>query len=312
MQVNGFLNRVPDDFLSNLEQDILIQGLSDLKNNFYDYLHGGLGACVYFLETESSDFSIKALSFIVDYIEKNAEFDDDGIKWNEDSFLNIPPDGSFNPNKEYNLGLAHGIPSIALLLSSIYKRGINTEKSKSLVQGSVDWLLKQRIELNGEKLFPLFVRKDYQQKTRSQLGWCYGDLGISMALWKISENMDYFFLKEKIIEYMFETLKNVKAELQGRNFDAGLCHGTSSIAHIYNRFYHYSKIEKFKTQSQFWFSQTFEQQKHSDGIARFKTHYSTGDVNCTGLLEGVSGIGLSLIGAISDIEPKWDKCLLLS
>ena len=30
------------------------------------------------------------------------------------------------------------------------------------------------------------------------------------------------------------------------------------------------------------------------------------------LLDGIAGIGLSLISAISSIEPQWDECLLLS
>ena len=31
-----------------------------------------------------------------------------------------------------------------------------------------------------------------------------------------------------------------------------------------------------------------------------------------GFLEGIAGIGLSLISAISDTDPSWDECLLLS
>ncbi|MFM7431585.1 MAG: hypothetical protein ACKO1F_17035, partial [Flammeovirgaceae bacterium] len=37
-----------------------------------------------------------------------------------------------------------------------------------------------------------------------------------------------------------------------------------------------------------------------------------GWVEFDGLLEGSAGIGLALLSAISDIEPKWDRCLLLS
>jgi hypothetical protein len=31
-----------------------------------------------------------------------------------------------------------------------------------------------------------------------------------------------------------------------------------------------------------------------------------------GFLEGATGIGLALLGAISDVEPAWDRVLLLS
>ncbi len=39
------------------------------------------------------------------------------------------------------------------------------------------------------------------------------------------------------------------------------------------------------------------------GINSEKTKY---------LLEGIAGIGLAMISAVSDIEPIWDECLLLS
>ena len=35
-------------------------------------------------------------------------------------------------------------------------------------------------------------------------------------------------------------------------------------------------------------------------------------LNSNNLIHGISGIGLSLISAISTIEPKWDRCLLIS
>ena len=52
-----------------------------------------------------------------------------------------------------------------------------------------------------------------------------------------------------------------------------------------------------------------------DGIAGFKfwkTKELGGWKNEFALLDGVTGVGLALISAISDIEPKWDECLLLS
>ena len=54
-----------------------------------------------------------------------------------------------------------------------------------------------------------------------------------------------------------------------------------------------------------------------DGLAGYKTYMSTDPQHgewhsVPGLLEGVSGIGLSLIAAVAEFEPVWDEALLLS
>ena len=78
--------------------------------------------------------------------------------------------------------------------------------------------------------------------------------------------------------------------------------------------YNYTGMEAFRETSEYWYKVTFEKAIYPDGFAGYK-HGSGMDhklVNRYGLLEGVSGIGLSFISAISDIEPKWDTLLLLS
>ena len=55
--------------------------------------------------------------------------------------------------------------------------------------------------------------------------------------------------------------------------------------------------------------------KIDDGVAGYKvwrtSEYGGLQIEYA-FLEGIAGIGLSLISAISDIDPKWDEYLLLS
>jgi hypothetical protein len=54
---------------------------------------------------------------------------------------------------------------------------------------------------------------------------------------------------------------------------------------------------------------------YKDGIAGYKAWHTEkygGWVAESGLLEGIAGIGLMLVSIVSDIEPKWDRCLFLS
>lgn len=54
--------------------------------------------------------------------------------------------------------------------------------------------------------------------------------------------------------------------------------------------------------------------KFEDGLAGYKTWQGAerGFRNEYGLLEGIAGIRLVLLAYLSDEEPTWDECLLLS
>ena len=52
--------------------------------------------------------------------------------------------------------------------------------------------------------------------------------------------------------------------------------------------------------------------KFKDGLAGYKMWNIDNYKNESNLLEGIAGIGLALLSSISDEDPSWDECLLLS
>jgi hypothetical protein len=97
--------------------------------------------------------------------------------------------------------------------------------------------------------------------------------------------------------------------------DAGICHGTAGIAHIFNRFYRDTQLDSFKHATDYWIDQTLKMAKFKDGLAGYKSWqgHENGWKNEYGLLEGIAGIGLVLHSYLHpEIEPTWDSCLLLS
>jgi len=94
--------------------------------------------------------------------------------------------------------------------------------------------------------------------------------------------------------------------------DADFCHGSVGVAHIFSRFYNYTGNENFRKAAEYYYRKTIDMAVHPDGLAGYKHLTDDGLVTDYSLLEGISGIGLSLISAVSDIEPQWDQCLLLS
>jgi lantibiotic biosynthesis protein len=75
-----------------------------------------------------------------------------------------------------------------------------------------------------------------------------------------------------------------------------------------------TKNSVFKETANYWIEQTLKMATFEDGLAGFKTW--RGDtkewINDYGFLEGIAGIGLALLSHISDEEPTWDRCLLMS
>ena len=80
--------------------------------------------------------------------------------------------------------------------------------------------------------------------------------------------------------------------------EAGICHGGAGLVHLYNRMYQATGDERLKTTCKTWIQHTldlWERQPLSDD----------------GLLTGAAGVGLALLGTVSQTPPLWDRPLLL-
>jgi len=146
------------------------------------------------------------------------------------------------------------------------------------------------------------------------LGWCYGDLGIAMALWQAGIALRNEIWKNKALEVLLFAAEK-RRDLR-KNFvnDAGLCHGSAGIGHVFYRVWWNTKIPEFKNAANYWFEQTIKMSIFADGLAGYKMWYGEekGWANSYGLLEGIAGIGLALLMYYYEVEPTWDECLLLS
>jgi lantibiotic biosynthesis protein len=149
----------------------------------------------------------------------------------------------------------------------------------------------------------------------SRLGWCYGDPGIASSIWQAGKALKNEEWKNEAIEIMLHASLRKELKINGV-MDAGICHGTAGIAHIFNRFYWETKMPVFKEAANYWIEETLKMAYHKDGLAGYKAWQGKerGWQNEYGLLEGVAGIGLVLLGFLTDDinDLSWDRCLLLS
>jgi hypothetical protein len=207
--------------------------------------------------------------------------------------------------------------SIAAILSKLYKiDGINEDKTETLLRGTVKYILAQEIDkYKYGSYFSNYALESTPTITKSRLAWCYGDLGIASALYQAG-----IALKEKtwinkaldIILFAATQRRNLKDNYV---IDAGLCHGTTGIGHIFYRMWWNTKMPEFKDAANYWFNQTLTMITSKDGLSNFKIYDMQNEkllITHYGLLGGVSGLGLALLTYYYGEEPEWDECLLLS
>lgn len=211
--------------------------------------------------------------------------------------------------------MSHGISSILSILCKSYMNNYNIKNTDILIRYTVNFLLKSK-QSNMNSLYPNYIDiynyKGVKTKKESRLAWCYGDLGVGIALWHASQALGQENWKQESINIFVHAAKRRELEQNGI-VDAGLCHGTAGIAHIFNRMFRNTGIKEFKDSSDYWILETIKMAKFKDGLAGYKAwHGKNGWQNEYGFLEGIAGIGLALIAAISDDDPTWDECLLLS
>lgn len=304
----NFISKEDVPFLDEMDKILYNQMMRQIKNGDWDFLHGAGGIATYFLVRLHKKNCVGYLSEFVNELERHSTKDDDGaIKWESQSDIEQGAIGS-------NLGLSHGMASIVSFLSKMLVIENNKQETLQLLNGAVKYLLSQRMDvfINGAN-FPNVVFNNGIHVTSRVMGWCYGDMGISMALYQASKATRNKDLESLALKVLLDTT-NLKSLKKEHISDPSICHGTVGIAHMYNRVFQETKIEQFKDSSLFWFEETFKMTAFENGVADFKKWFSCHEnsVDECSVLVGASGIGLALISAISKSNYEWDGCLFLS
>ena len=307
-----FISLDLDELLNPFDDFLLSQMQHEFKAQNYDVLHGALGYGLYFLKRyESLPESIKNnsthkefLVYVVDKVEEMAIKDGDGLKW--ESVLDIE-----KGNKGYNLSLSHGMSSIIYVLYKLFYANIEKERVASLIRGAIKYI-KSTQNLDGDlSQFPSWVESGVPIEYKSRLAWCYGDIGIAKAFEWSGKILDDLVLKRSASIILDSASKRKEPE-NTNVIDSGYCHGSFGNAHIFQQLGLQYKKKQFQETSTFWLRDGLSKHKSNSNAmyqqwnGMTKTWYSS-----ISLLEGISGIGLTMIDFLSAKESKWDECLML-
>jgi hypothetical protein len=95
--------------------------------------------------------------------------------------------------------------------------------------------------------------------------------------------------------------------------DAGLCHGSAGLAHLFNRMYQMTAEQALADAARFWVERTLELcSAAAPGQGAALADAARSACKGPGLLEGTAGVALALEAAGTAVEPVWDQMLLVS
>lgn len=222
-----------DDFsqlLSPIDLYIASSQATMLRQNHHDFLHGFIGLGFYWLMRycKNKAVAIKHLRQIIIHLQKTCEHSGFCVKWAQIETMWV---------KRYNISLSHGTSGTLILLCRVLKipeleQSLGNE-IREMIRGVVAYILQNRLDPVKYGCWFASSSLDCEQPHRSRLAWCYGDLGVAVALRAASVALNdesQSSLSLKVLEYAAQYRRNLK---QNYVHDACICHGAAGIGLIF-------------------------------------------------------------------------------
>lgn len=302
-----------DDDMSELDAALGALLANPRSTKPFELVRGVAGFGVYLLERLPQPGVRELLTRVIDHLESTVQETEEGCSW-----WTIPQWISLlRPTFErgcYNLGVAHGIPGVLGFLAAARHAGIDDPRIPRFADGVVRWLLARRLPAGGDCAFPAFLVPGTKPEP-SRTGWCYGDLGIACVLLSAARTFGRPDWEREALALAHLAARRSPAA--GRVVDACLCHGTAGACHMFLRLYHATGDPVLAAAAREWLEHTLAIRRPGEGVAGY-VNWIVDEVNGDSwradpsFLNGAAGVGLALLAAVSDVEPAWDRVMLLS
>jgi lantibiotic modifying enzyme len=288
----------------------------------YDLISGLAGIGVWAVERAPRAAAAEAAASVVARLDELAERRDDGVSWRTPPERMLDSEREEYPQGNYNLGVAHGVPGVIGVLGEILAAGLAGDAVRELLAGAVEWLGRQTLPADAASRFAYAAAAapGNHEVRPSRLAWCYGDPGIALALLGAARAAGEPEWERQALATA--RVAAARPRDQGGVVDGSLCHGAAGLLHLYNRLYQATGDPLWKTEALAWTERLLAQREPGEGIAGWRSWRPVGEItypnpelgwaNDPGFLTGAAGIGLALLGAVSPVEPAWDRVLLCS
>jgi len=304
-----------DDEDPNAEVDeALLLPLKQRWPGDYDLIRGLVGIGIYARERLPHPLGRQLLLLVEVELADLARRGDGGlVTWHTAPALLPPGQRSLYPEGYHNLGVAHGVPGVIGLLGIAAAEGLLDPEVRPLLDGAVSWLLAQELPPGSPSLFPSFSGEGIAPAP-SRLAWCYGDLGIAVALLIAARGVGEPAWERQAIRIALAAAE--RSPETASIIDAGLCHGAAGAGHLFNRLYQATGEERLATAARFWLARALALRRPGEGVAGFLAHLPEPGSEALSwqpdpsFLTGAAGIALALLAAASSLEPSWDRLLM--
>jgi len=274
----------------------------------YDLISGLVGIGVYALARRRRAPSL--CDRVVERLLELRRVEASGTTWFTEPALLSSTQRTQAPHGMHNLGLAHGVPGVIAFLG--HALACAGHDVAGVLEDSTRWLDGQRLSDASPSAFGWWSGAGATSNP-SRAAWCYGDPGIAAALLIAAKALAHPELEQAALR--------VAHRAAGRPWqssgavDAGLCHGTAGLMHIFHRIYRATGDETCRRAACEWFDRTLAL-RGDGGVAGFTPHLVDEKQDplpgqATGMLNGAAGIGLALLAAVGNAAPGWDRVLLV-
>jgi hypothetical protein len=253
----------------------------------FEWLSGMAGWAVYGLARPASPVRAQLLGRIVEELASRAEPAPGGVRWRCPDWMPLAQDRQRFPDGCYPLDPAHGAMGPIGALAGCAAAGVAADRAGPLLDAAVGWLLGQRMEGDGA-LFPRCAGE-----REGGLGWCAGDPGVAAVLHAAGVAQGRPAWMDAALEAARRAARALGDEV---GIEGGLCHGAAGLGHVFGRLAQASGDEELARAA-----------RRALGAAMDVP--ASGDAS---LLTGRAGVGLALLAAASEVEPAWDRALLIS
>lgn len=285
--------------------EALVASVTNLPQWNYDLISGLVGLGAWALDTTDRDLGSTAFRAVMQRLHSMSELHPNGVTWRTPADLIPENTRAIYPSGYHNLGLAHGVPGVISLIGKAVCRGMAKESDINLLRNAVSWLLSCQTK-DGPLRFTFYDG----YVGRSRVAWCYGDLGVSVALAQAAIALGDRGLMCDATSAAMNAL-SIDAPSSGV-VDGLICHGALGVSHIADEFYKFTGDPRFSAYKEQWLRVTFEIAQRTPANLLFPMHVGDQDQfkQQRGYLTGISGACLAMLSLERFTSGYWNFPLL--
>jgi lantibiotic modifying enzyme len=276
----------------------------------FDLVSGLTGYGVYAVECLPTPGARECLEGVVSRLAELATHTPEGTTWHTGPESLPDHQRRQSPGGHYNLGVAHGVPGVLVVLALSAAAGVARHQAAALASGAVDWLLAQRLDDTSPSRLPYWRNTDGSTTAPARTAWCYGDPGVAMAVLVAARALGVAAWEAEAIR--LARVAALRAPEDTGVTDASLCHGSAGLAHVFNRISQATGDGRIGEAARFWIQRTLDYREPGGG--HFAGHAAPDPRGGEGssLITGSTGVALALLAAATATPPSWDRMLLAS